>query len=530
MDNFTNLFHELDSTNSNNAKVRSLVKYFETVEREDALWMVSLFIGKRPKRTITLSLLREWTAEISEIPYWLFEESYHVIGDLAETIAILLPEPNKAENYTLTGIITKIKALGDLEVSEKKSHVFDLWNSLSRESRFLFNKILTGGFRVGVSKKTIVKALSQHLNETEATISHRLMGNWTPETISFNDLLVAPNESERLSKPYPFYLAYALEVEPHNLGPTNEWSAEYKWDGIRGQLIKRDGNIFIWTRGEELVSDRYPEYHVLSEVQEDHFVLDGEIMAWKDGKPLPFSDLQKRLNRKTVGKKLLSDVPVKFIAYDVFEYEGKDIRGYTYEHRRKILEKIIMPLSADMPFQISETLSYENWKELEDLRINARAIGAEGLMIKHNYSTYKAGRKKGDWWKWKVDPFSIDAILLYAMRGHGRRSNLFSDFTFAVRHEGSLVPFAKAYSGLTDQELTEVTNFVKKNTIETFGPVRSVAPHLVFEISFEGISKSTRHKSGIAVRFPRITQWRKDKSPDDINTLGDLKAMLDLYG
>jgi DNA ligase-1 len=286
----------------------------------------------------------------------------------------------------------------------------------------------------------------------------------------------------------------------------------------------RGGEHFVWSRGEELVTDKYPEFQVLRAALPHGTVLDGEILAWKDGAPLPFSEMQKRIGRKTVGRKILSDVPVVFMAYDIMEFEGRDIRQQPMKERRRILEQMLA--AAALPsLLLSPTLAFSTWEEIVDHREHARSTSIEGLMLKRRSSTYEVGRKRGDWWKWKVDPLSIDAVLTFSMQGHGRRADLYTDHTFGLWQDGQLVTFAKAYSGLTDAEMKEVDTFVKKNTLERFGPVRQVEPQLVFEIAFEGISASSRHKSGVAVRFPRIVRWRGDKRPDEADTLEALKRL-----
>jgi DNA ligase-1 len=530
MERFVALFHELDSTISSKTKIQVLKRYFESAHHKDALWAIALFSGKRPGRSVTNSLLRDWAAELSDIPNWLFEESHRVIGDLTETIAFLLPPPTQSPTLILSDVLSGIQSLHNLKEEEKKVYILKTWESLNGDSRCLFNKILTGGFRIGVSKKTIIKAISEYLNIKEDIISHRLMGDWTPETTTFKELLLEEDPSEKYSQPYPFYLAYALDKELEKVGPSEEWSAEYKWDGIRGQLIKRNNELFVWSRGEELVTDRFPEFQSLTDSDIDNFVIDGEILAWKNDLPMPFGSLQKRLNRKMVGKKLLAEVPIVFMAYDIMEFNNKDVRTFSLSKRRDLLEDLLENIHDKETFQLSETITFTNWAELDSYRSEARNVGAEGIMLKKLIAPYGAGRKKGDWWKWKVDPLSIDAVLMYANRGPGQRSSIFSDFTFAVLDGNQLVPFAKAYDGLTDEELKEITDFVKKNTVESFGPVRSVAPELVFEISFEGIAKSSRHKSGLSVRFPRISRWRKDKSASEINSLQDLYQLLNQYG
>ena len=522
---FTQLFLDLDRTTSSNKKVSLLAKYFEEATPSDSMWAIALMTGKRPPRSIQTTMMRAWAAERAELPLWLFEESYHIVGDLAETIALLLPDPKHSDELNLTDWIQKMRAVKAQDEEEKKEFLLDSWNRLQPMERFVFNKILTGGFRIGVAKKTVIQALALFSQKDEAHIAHRLIGKWSPDTHTLDQLIFEDSILDDLSKPYPFLLAYPVEGEIAELGPVENFQFEYKWDGIRGQLISRSGNLFVWSRGEELVTDKYPEYHDIVQSSPSNFALDGEILGQKDGQPLPFQLLQKRINRKTVGKKLLTDIPIVFKAYDILEYEGEDIRNKSLRERRKILELIIENINHPN-LQISQILDPTSWKEAAELRELAREKQAEGLMVKNQNSAYEVGRKKGIWWKWKVDPYTIDGVLLYAMRGHGRRSGLYTDYTFAVWDGDRLVPFTKAYSGLTDAEFKEITQFVNKNTIERFGPVRSVKPELVFELAFEGIGLSTRHKSGVALRFPRMLRWRRDKKPQDANTLHDLKALI----
>ena len=354
------------------------------------------------------------------------------------------------------------------------------------------------------------------------------MGNWDPVTISFEDLVLKSNPLEDLSKPYPFYLAYALENSLEDLGSPSEWSAERKWDGIRGQLILRKDEMYIWSRGEDLITKKIPELQVLKGKLKKDVVIDGEILPYRDGKILNFNVLQTRIGRKNVAKKHLIEAPIVIMAYDILEYDGSDIRQESFQKRREILKKVVEEMDSNR-LMYSDNVAFETWEDLSKERDNSRAYLSEGIMLKKKDSAYKSGRKKGDWWKWKVDPLTIDAVMIYAQRGHGRRANLFTDFTFAVKDGEALVPFAKAYSGLTDVEFKEITQFVKKNTRERFGPVSSVHPELVFELAFEGIAKSSRHKSGVALRFPRIKRWRKDKPKKEINTLQDLMQILDEF-
>jgi DNA ligase-1 len=453
----------------------------------------------------------------------LFYESYAVVGDLAETITLVLPPDFEDSDYSLTYWIDYIKSLEPLDVIQKKEKILWAWSQLNEAERFVFNKFITGGFRMGVSQQLMVKALAKYSGVKENVVAHRLMGNWSPDIDTFQDLILAENTVDH-SKPYPFYLAYALEDSVDSLGDPHEWFAERKWDGIRGQVIVRDGQLFVWSRGEELVTDKYPEYSALLNILPEGTVIDGEILPFKEGRPLSFNHLQTRIGRKGVGAKLLKEVPVAFIAYDLLEWHGEDIREWPMELRRKQLEQLCETESSVL--KLSQLVHFNTWEALAHERGRSREFLSEGIMLKRKNSIYRNGRRRGDWWKWKIDPFSVDAVLIYAMRGNGRRANLYTDYTFAVWDGDQLVSFAKAYSGLTDDEIREVDRWIKQNTIERFGPVRSVKPELVFELAFEGINRSSRHKSGIALRFPRMARWRRDKRAGEANTLNDLNALL----
>ncbi|MEO1580033.1 MAG: ATP-dependent DNA ligase [Pseudomonadota bacterium] len=530
MKRFAALFTALDQTTKTNAKVAALADYFTDAPDDDRLWTIALLSGRRPKRTVTTTRLREWAAERAGIPLWLFEEAYPIVGDLAETIALVLPAPSTTSDESLTHWITEIRAWGTLEESDRKPRVLAAWNALETTERFVFNKLITGGFRMGLSQKLMTRALSKATGIEEPTLAHRLMGDWSPDTITYHALIEAPDPSADLSKPYPFYLAYQLDSAPEDLGLPEDWAAEHKWDGIRGQLIVRGGSHFLWSRGEELMTDRFPELAAARDFLPDGTVIDGEVLAWADDAPMPFNALQKRIGRKTVPKKLLSEAPVILQAYDLLEDAGEDIRAQPYATRRARLEKIVNATPPECPIGLSPLITFPTWDSLAATRATSRDLGAEGIMLKRRDAPYRDGRKKGDWWKWKVEPLVIDAVMIYAQSGHGRRANLFTDFTFAVWNGNELVPFTKAYSGLTDAEFRDITAWVRKNTQQRFGPVRQVTPHHVFEIAFEGIQESPRHKSGVALRFPRMSRWRRDKPLDEANTLDDLKAMLAAYG
>jgi DNA ligase-1 len=532
MKRFATLFNAIDQSTKTTVKVAALADYFAQADDLDRLWTVALFSGRRPKRAVTTTRLREWAAEVADLPLWLVEESYAIVGDLAETISLILPAVHSSDNRPLSHWINALRDLSNVDEPERKAFVLNAWQRLGGTERFVFNKLITGGFRMGVSQKLMTRALAKATGKPEAELAHRLMGNWHPDTDTWHSLIEAEDASADASRPYPFYLAYGLEQEPDDLGSPDDWRAEWKWDGIRGQLILRDGAYFVWSRGEELMTDRFPELARAIDHLPAGTVLDGELLVWRAGadKPSSFNTLQPRIGRKTVPKKLLTDAPVVLHAYDLLEWQGNDIRHLPFAERRALLETACVDMPPDAPVKLSPQLKFTDWDTLADHRNNARAAHAEGLMLKRADSPYLAGRKKGDWWKWKLAPLTIDAVMIYAQSGSGRRANLFTDFTFAVRNGDDLVPFTKAYSGLTDAEFRQITAWVRKNTLQKFGPVRQVTPHHVFEIAFEGIQPSTRHKSGVALRFPRMKRWRKDKPLAEANTLDDLNEMLRIYG
>ncbi|MEO6150834.1 MAG: ATP-dependent DNA ligase [Mucilaginibacter sp.] len=534
---FAQLFLSLDETNKTNEKVRVLKDYFISVPDSDKMHMLALFTGRRPKRPINSTLVRNWAVELSNIPAWLFEESYHIVGDLAETMSLLMPASTTGSNKTLSEWVAEINEVAKKPEEERKLWLTESWAMLDTQERFVFNKLLTGSFRVGVSQNLVIKALADITGIEAATLTHRIMGSWMPETYHYQQLIQEQGAADDISRPYPFFLAYPIQETSEKkktpdelqtaLGEANEWQAEWKWDGIRAQMIKRDGKIFIWSRGEDLATEKFPELHHFLNALPDGTVLDGEILSFANERPLPFNVLQTRIGRKNLSKKILEESPVAVIAYDCLEYGGEDIRYKTQAERREILESLQSVTEFSEIFRISALIKFDSWNELETVREQSRAMTAEGIMLKRKNATYQVGRRRGDWWKWKIDPLSVDAVMIYAQKGHGRRADLYTDYTFAVWDGDKLVPFAKAYSGLTDAEINKVDYFVKRNTLEKFGPVRTVKPELVFEIGFEGINRSTRHKSGIALRFPRILRWRHDKPKEEADTLESLKALLD---
>jgi len=539
MKQFADLVIKLGTSTKTNEKLGALSEYFSIANDKDRVWVIAIFSGRRPKRAVNSTQLWTWCNELAKLPDWLFEECYHAVGDLGETIALLLPEmtiadarPNGSSgraSHSLHYYLETLISIEKEDESVRKEFILRSWQTMTQAERFVFNKLITGNFRIGVSQNTMVNALSKTSKLESSIIAHRISGNWDPVTTNFSDLLSELAVTTDYSKPYPFYLAYAIEDEVNTLGEPNEWQAEWKWDGIRGQIIKRNHELFVWSRGEELMTEKFPEYHALKNHLPNGVVLDGEIIPSENGKPLPFALLQTRIGRKNVTKKQLTEAPITFFAYDLLEYEGNDIRKTLLVERRTLLEKIVKEINHPA-LLLSPVISFTTWAELTALRGQSRNLGSEGIMLKRKDSIYQVGRKRGDWWKWKIDPLVIDAVMIYAQKGHGRRSSLYTDYTFAVKDGDKLVGFTKAYSGLTDKEFAQVDNFVKRNSLEKFGPVRTVKPELVFEIAFEGIAASNRHKSGVALRFPRINRWRKDKTANEINTLDDLKKMLELYG
>jgi DNA ligase-1 len=529
MKRFAQLYRQLDSSNKINDKIDNLVEFFRSSPDEDRLWALYFLTGNKIKKHVTSTQLKQWTREEAGIPDWLFKESYQYVGDLSETIALLFPQVEGWNDGTLQYWVLKLEGLKQQSEGKRRQFIVNTWKQLNQVERFAFNKLLSGSFRVGVSAKTVVNALAKLSKLDAAVISHRLSGNWHPQDTTFEKLILSESATDDVSRPYPFCLAYALDKELEELGVPGDYLIEWKWDGVRAQIISREGELFIWSRGEDLVTDAFPELHELLQKLPDGTAIDGEIAVFKQGRISTFNDLQARLGRKKVSTEMLEQSPVKIIAYDLLEVDGEDIRQKPAVKRRKLLEDIVDETNSEK-ILLSELVEVDSWQELERVKKESREKLAEGLMLKGKQTAFEVGRKKGVWWKWKVDPFSLDTVLLYAQRGHGRRANLYTDFTLAVwDDEGSLVPIAKAYSGLTDDELKKIDKWIKQNTKEKFGPVRSVKAEQVFEIGFEGIQKSNRHKSGVSLRFPRILRWRHDKPHTEANKLSDAFKLLEIY-
>ena len=560
MQRFARLYTELDSTTATQEKVAALRRYFVEAAPADAAWAVYFLAGGRPRQVVPTRVLREAACEAAGIDDWLFEECYQAVGDFAETVAHVLPPPASTSTLGLAAWVTeRLLPLRGMPPEEQKRRVRAWWDELDDAGRFLLIKLSGGGFRVGVSRILVTRALAEHAGLDPKCVAQRMMGFTTlvakgdalPDEARFLALVAAQEAGAALQAghPYPFFLAHQVDVPlaqfDGRLGPVGLWFAEWKYDGIRAQVIKRAGEVWIWSRGEELVTDRFPEVVALAEALPDGTVVDGEIVVWKDGRPAPFALLQQRIGRKTLTRKVLADAPAHLVAYDLLEWQGEDWRSRPQAERRAQLERLPLPLSP--------LVEASSWQGLAALRGQSRERGVEGLMLKHRQSAYGVGRTKaeGTWWKWKIDPMSVDCVLIYAQRGQGRRASLYTDYTFAVWNRPprdaaeaqavveaiverrppepgglQLVPFAKAYSGLTDEEFRRIDAVIRRTTLEKFGPVRSVKPTLVFELGFEGINRSTRHKSGLAVRFPRMLRIRDDKPLHEADTLATLETLL----
>ena len=525
---FAALYDALDRTTSTNAKVAAMVSYFGSAPPADAAWALYFLTGRKIKRLIPSRVLWELTREVTALPEWLLEHCYAAVGDFAEAMALLVEHRAAAAGEGSDvpfsrWIEERILPLKQMDAAAQRAAVLSWWEELDASQSFVLNKIITGEYRVGASATLVVRALAQAAGVPQATMADRVMGDWTPTAEFFVGLREEDVPGSVGSRPYPFFLASPLEQPVEALGPREEWLAEWKWDGIRAQVVRRGGEVFLWSRGEELVTDRFPEIAAAARALPDGVVLDGEILAYRDA-VLPFAVLQTRIGRQKLSPRVLDEAPAALMAYDLVEDDGQDIREAPLVERRARLVSRLS--SGPAAFLLSPLVVAPTWEALAEERLQARARNVEGLMLKRFSSPYASGRRRGDWWKWKIDPFTMDAVLLYAHPGHGRRASLFTDYTFAVWDEGALVPVAKAYSGLSDVEIAELDAWVRRNTKEKFGPTRAVDPVRVFEIAFEGIAPSKRHKSGVAVRFPRIARMRPDKPASEADTLDSLKALL----
>ncbi len=539
MREFARLYAELDETTSTTRKLQALQQYFEHAAPENAAWAVYFLAGGKPRQAVPTKLLRQYAIEYAGLDEWLFDESYHAVGDFAETIAHILPPPTRRSDVGLAEWMQeRIGPLRGADPGTIRDALFRYWDELDARERFLFVKLIGGGFRVGVSRLSVTRALAALAAVDSKLIAQRLMG-WTdgsvrPTAAGFLQLIAEQSDDEhklRGGQPYPFFLAHQLQGEPSALGALGDWQVEWKYDGIRAQLVRRGGQNYLWSRGEDLITERFPELAAIR--LPEGTVVDGEVLVWHAGSdsPAPFAELQRRIGRKNLSAKLLAELPAVLVCYDLLELDGVDLRSLPQHERRALLETEVAA-AAQAPLRISPLVLAKDWDELALLRAGSRERSVEGMMLKAKDARYGVGRTKdvGTWWKWKIDPYTVDAVLIYAQPGNGRRASLYTDYTFAVWDgegvERRLVPFAKAYSGLTDAEIAQVDNVIRRTTVEKFGPVRSVKPTMVFEIGFEGIARSPRHKAGIAVRFPRILRRRDDKPVEDADTLDILKGLL----
>ncbi len=526
MKRFAALYESLDRTTSTNAKVAALEAYFRSAPPGDAAWALYFLTGRKIKRLVPTRVLWELTRDWTRLPEWLLGQCYAAVGDFAEVMALLVaPEPadTPTDDSSLdTWIHERVLRLRDRPPDDQARAIVDAWRALDRRERLVFNKLVTGEFRVGAAATLVIRGLARSIGVAPETMAHRAMGDWEPTAAFFEDL--RRGDTAPLFQPYPFCLASPLEDPLDSLGDRASWLAEWKWDGIRCQAIRRGGTVHLWSRGEEVVTARFPEATRALAALPDGTVLDGEILAWHDDEALPFAVLQRRIGRLALTPKILAEAPVVFMAYDLLEDGGRDVRATPLVDRRRRLEE----LSAGAPpaLRVSQRLTAPTWDALARLREESRAHHVEGVMLKRLSSSYVAGRRRGDWWKWKIAPFTVDTVLTHAHPGHGRRASLFTDYTFAVWDGDALVPVARAYSGLSDEEIRELDAWVRQNTRQRFGPTRAVDPSQVFELAFEAIAPSSRHRSGLALRFPRIHRWRKDKRAEEADHLESLRAML----
>jgi DNA ligase-1 len=546
MKRFAALYAALDASTGSNDKLDALADYFRAAPAHDAAWALRFLSGGKLSRIAGAGELREWIAASSGLPAWLVEESYDHVGDLAETATLLLDDPPVSvqhERGLADWIENTLLPVAGAEPERRRAVVVAAWRDLPVEQRLVFNKLITGALRVGVSQRSVQQALARISGLDVARIAQRMMGGWSPSPDTLPRLLSPDEHADDRRQPYPFFLASPLEAAPDTLGPVQDWLLEWKWDGIRLQLLRRGAEVALWSRGEERLDGRFPEIERVAAALPDGTVIDGELLAWPDqvggtgdaladdapggddgSRPLPFTALQRRINRLKPGAKLLAEVPVRVLAYDLLELAGRDLRDEPLSARRAALAELLQRL-GDPRIALSPEVHAADWSAAAALRLDARERMVEGLMLKRRDSPYRAGRRRGDWWKWKLDPLTIDAVLVYSQSGHGRRSNLYTDHTFAVWDGDRLVPVAKAYSGLDDKEMAELDRWIRGHTLERFGPVRSVPPRHVFELGFEAVNASARHKSGVAVRFPRILRWRRDKSPADADRIEALRAL-----
>lgn len=523
---FAKMFERIDQTTGTNEKVAAMAEYFSTAELEDKIWASLLLRGRVHRTPLTSHRMRAAFARLSQAPKWLLEECFSHVGDTAETLALLMNSgvlkvdttpQERSLHVWMTEELVGLRTLDDAELDQR---LLALWRSTKPEEWFLMNKLLTGAFRIGVSERLVLKALAQATGESESVWHQWLLGKSERDFEELKRVFRGEAPKRETLQAVPFCLAAPLEVSFFETEQPQNYLAEWKWDGIRAQIIKKEDKVWIWSRGEDMITESFPEIKQMAASWPEDAILDGELLVWDKDKPADFHVLQQRLGRKRLTLDILQSAPVTFMAYDFLHLNGEDLTQLPLSARRTHLERFVTEHPRERLI-LSPPVRFETWDELRRIQQSAREQAAEGLMLKNLNSPYISGRKRGVWWKFKVEPYTLDAVLLYAQAGTGKRSNLFTDYTFALWREDQLVPFAKAYSGLDNKEIEELDRWIRRNTKEKFGPVRSLKIEHVFEIAFEGIAPSTRHKSGIAVRFPRILRWRKDKLPKDADRLDD---------
>lgn len=526
MQRFTELCFTLDETTKASRKAEALQRYVASVPAGDAAWALYLLIGEPLGRAVSASRLRLWACEAAGIPEWLFEECREAVGDAAETIALVVPGAGGSSPQGLRSLVEeRLLPMIDSDAETSRAGIEETWREMDERQRFVWTRMLTGGFRAGVSRQTVLRALGEFAGLESRVIAHRLMAPWQPSAEFFRRLLSPDDGDAEVSRPYPFHLACPLDGMPETLGAREPWCAEWQWGGMRSQAVKRSGRVFLWSRGGELINGVFPELEEPMAGLPDGTVLDGEIIPWKDGVPLPCGLLQKRIGRVSAARKLREQVPAVFMAFDLLESQGRDIRPAPLRTRRDALERLLARQGAATRLRLSPVLTDAGWEDLTARRRHCRDMQAGGLVLKRYDSPYEAGRHRGGWWKWKIEPCTIDAILLYAQTAEGEQEDLVADYTFGLWRRGQLVPVARIAGGLTGEEIRRIDAFIRRNTLGKFGPVRSVRPQLVFEIAFEGVEPSARRKSGIALRGPRIVRW-KDKPPEEADSLESLNALL----
>lgn len=520
---YAELYKALKRNNRESDILELLIDYFSKVCERDKIWTLYILSEGKVKKKFRSQLLKECACEYTGIPDWLFEESYRFTGDLIETLSLILPEKETDSHRTLSGWMDFVNTINLTDESEMKEKIIKAWKDLDHSEKYVFNKLITGSLRSGLKDKVLIKALSEFFNIEPNIIARRLKSEWHPDKISFKELFSGDDPNDVISKPYAFFTEEVMETESEELGLPGDWLAEWKFTGIRVQIIFRQGDIFIWTEDEDLITDKFPEFENLKNILPEGTVFEGVLLCYGNGKPLPLTYLKTRTGRKNINRKTMIEFPVVFIAYDILEYNGNDIRHKVLAERKEIISNIKSQISNSELLKFSQEINFKDWEELRKMRAKSGDFKAKGILLKKKISV-RLPECKDKFLIWKPEPLSIDTVLIYAMKGE--RTDLFTEYTFGIWDEGKLVSIAKVNSGLTEVEIREVSEFVKNNTLEKFGPVRTVKPELVFEIAFESISESKRHKSGLVLHLPGITRWKKDKKIEEVFILENLKKLI----